>query len=127
MEELKNETTQQVSVNEQKHAEAVKQKEIDSQQLLEYMKFNTMSQNSILETELTNVLNNPELTESAKRDIARCIQISRGYTEYKVMSIAEATGFNRTRTKTLIQYLISVGKVEIESFENTTFLKLLED
>ena len=59
-----------------------------------------------------------------KREIARCIQISRGYTEYKVMTIAEATGFNRTRTKALIQYLINQNKLELVSLENTTFLKL---
>ena len=86
-----------------------------------------MSKSSILETELEHVLENPELTDSAKREVARCIQIARGYTEYKVMSIATATGFNRTRTKTLIQYLISTKKLKLVSLENTTFLKLVED
>jgi len=113
------------TMNEQKHAEALKQKEIDSQQILEYIKFNTMSKSSKLEQELLTVLKNEELTDEVKREIARCVQIARGYTEYKVVSIAEATGFNRTRTKVLIQYLITIEKVELVSLENTTFLKLV--
>lgn len=111
--------------NEQKHEEALKQKEIDSQQLLEYIVFNTMSKSSIMEEELLQVLNTEDLTEDVKRKLARCVQIARGYTEYKVITIADATGFNRTRTKTLIQYLISENKVELVTFENTTFLKLV--
>lgn len=112
------------TVQEQQHLEALKQKEIDSQQLLEYIQFNTMTKSTVLEEELMKILNDSELTDKIKREIARCIQISRGYTEYKVLTIAEATGFNRTRTKTLIQYLINNNKLELISLENTTFLKL---
>ena len=36
--------------NEQKHEEAMKQKELESQQLLEYIKFNTMTKSSSLES-----------------------------------------------------------------------------
>ena len=113
------------TVQEQQHIEALKQKEIDSQQLLEYIQFNTMTKSTVLEEELMKILNDSELTDKIKREIARCIQISRGYTEYKVLTIAEATGFNRTRTKTLIQYLINNNKLELISLENTTFLKLV--
>ena len=113
------------TVQEQQHLEALKQKEIDSQQLLEYIQFNTMTKSTVLEEELIKILNDSELTDKIKREIARCIQISRGYTEYKVLTIAEATGFNRTRTKTLIQYLINNNKLELISLENTTFLKLV--
>ena len=111
--------------NEQKHEEALKQKEIDSQQLLEYIQFNTMSKSSLLEGELLTVLKENEFTDTAKKAIARCVQIARGYTEYKVLTIAEYTGLTRTRTKALIQYLIAEKKVELVSFENTTFLKLI--
>ena len=111
--------------NQQQHEAAMKQKELDSQQLIEYINFNTMSKSSMLEEELLSILEREDLSEDVRRDIARCVQIARGYTEYKVLSIAEATGFNRTRTKTLIQYLISENKLELVSLENTTFLKLV--
>ena len=98
------------TMNEQKHAEALKQKEIDSQQILEYIKFNTMSKSSKLEQELLTVLKNEELTDEVKREIARCVQIARGYTEYKVVSIAEATGFNRTLACFLLTLVTTYGQ-----------------
>jgi len=94
--------------NEEKHLEAVKQKEIESVQILDFLKFNLGLKNQRLEEELVNVLENEtlNLTELARKEIARCIQMARGFTEYKVTDIAENTGFNRTRTKALIRHLI---------------------
>ncbi len=113
--------------NDQIHEEALRQKELDSNQLLEYIKYNELTKNSKLETELSAILENKELglSDKAKKEVARCIQLSKGYTEYKVADIAENTGFNRTRTKALIQYLLQNQKVETVSLENTTFLKIV--
>ena len=84
---LKGQLIMENLTNEQKHEEALKQKEIDSQQLLEYIQFNTMSKSSLLEEELLTVLKENEFTDTAKKAIARCVQIARGYTEYKVLTI----------------------------------------
>ena len=117
----------EIMTNEQKHEEAMRQKELDSSQLLEYIKYNELAKNVKLETELHAMLENKELelSDAAKKEIARCLQISRGYTEYKVADIAENTGFNRTRTEALIQYLLQTNKAETISLENTTFIKCI--
>lgn len=112
-------------INNEQHLEAIKRKELDSVQLLEFIKFNEVSKNERIEELLDALLAREDLdltNEEARRAITRCLQISRGYTEYKVSEIAEKIGFNKTRTKVLIQYLIEEGKLETVTFGNTTFL-----
>lgn len=113
------------NLNQQKHEEALKQKELDSSQLLEYIKYNELEKNSKLESELTCILLNNEmnLNELAKQSVTRCLQLAKGYTEYKVNEIAEHSGFNKTRIKALIQYLIEMNKIELISLDHTTFIK----
>lgn len=113
-----------IDINQQKHEDALKQKEVDASQLLEYIKYNELTKNTKIENELSNVLTNENfaLTEDVKKELTRVLQISRGYTEYKVADIAENSGFNRTRTKALIQYLIQTNKIETISVANTTFI-----
>ena len=115
------------NINEQKHEEALKQKEVDASQLLEYIKYNGFTKNVKIENELRNILENNtfELNEEVKKELTRVLQISRGYTEYKVIDIAENSGFNRTRTKTLIQYLIQTNQIETVSVNNTTFIRCI--
>ena len=117
------------NLNEEKHLEAMKQKSIDSNQVLEFLKFNLIFKNHKLESDLLAILEdeNLNLESDARRAIAKCVQTARGYTEYKVTEIAANTGFNRTRVKTLIQYLIEENQIELVNFENTTFLKIIKE
>ena len=115
--------------NEEKHLEAMRQKAEDSTQVLEFLKFNLVFKNYKLESDLLAILDNADLTltPNARREIAKCVQVARGYTEYRVTEIATNTGFNRTRVKALIQYLIEENQIEIVNFENTTFLRVIGD
>lgn len=114
--------------NEEKHLEALKQKNIDSVQILDFLKFNMGLKSEKVEEELNKVLQNEELnlTESVRKEIIRCLQIAKGYTEYKVTEIAENTGFNRTRTKALIKHLIDSNAVKVITLETTTFITPME-
>ena len=94
-------------------------------ELYEYVMYNYGFQNEhcshILSRLYDSLMEKGE--EASAMEVYRALQVSKGYTEYKVKEIADELGFTKTKVKYLVKQLSEDNQIELMVENNMTFLK----